>query len=159
MDIIQIDLDSLKKEHWSAAELDNAKLVTDFVQHLMNDHDFDYIMNTFSDAAYVQHNRGIPDGLTGVVEFVKRFAKRFPEYTYDVKHMYADGDFITIHSHATMKKKDRGNDQKGFNIIDTWKIKDGKLVEHWDAVQPIDGFMRFYIWLTGGSIRNSNGVF
>lgn len=159
MNTLQIDFDSLKKENWSAQEIENAKLVTGFVQHLMNNHEFDLVMQEYNNDAYTQHNRSIPDGISGVVNFVKQFAKRYPEYTYDVKHIFADGDYVIFHSHATIQAKHRGNDRKGLNIKDTWKIKDGKIVEHWDAIQPIDGFMRFYIWLTGGSVRNNNGVY
>ena len=70
-----------------------------------------------------------------------------------------DGDYVTFHSHATLKEEDRGNDQKGMNIIDTWKIENGKIVEHWDSIQPLDVFMRFYVGLNGGDIQNANGVF
>ncbi len=159
MDIIKINFDALKKDSWSDQEMENAKLLVDFVQHLMNNHDFDYVMNTFDNDEYIQHNRNLPEGVAGVVGVVKQFAKRYPDYTYDVKHILADGDFVSFHSHATINKKDRGNDKKGLNIIDTWKIKDGKIVEHWDAIQPMDGFMRFYALLTGGTIRNGNGVY
>ena len=139
--------------------MENAELITDFVQHLMNNHDFDYIMNIYNDDAYIQHNRSIPNGIEGLISYVKQFAKSFPDFAYDVKHIYADGDYITFQSHATINKKHRGNDKKGLNIHDTWKIQDNVIVEHWDSIQPIDGFMRFYAWLTGGNIRNKNGVF
>lgn len=159
MDVIKIDFDSLKKDSWSEQELENAELIVDFVQHIMNHHDFDYIMKKYDNGTYVQHNRNMPDGIEGVVDTVKQLAKRFPDFTYDVKHILADGDYVMFHSHATVNKKHRGNDKKGFNIIDTWKVKDGKIIEHWDAIQPIDGFMRFNALLTGGAIRNPNGVF
>ena len=94
-----------------------------------------------------------------LVEFVADFAKRVPDYTYDVKRMLVDDDYVTFHSHATIRKAHRGNDKKGLNIIDTWRIKDGTIVEHWDAIQPLDAFMRFYVLLSGGRIRNNNGVF
>ena len=155
----RIDFESLRQPHWSEQELQNAELIADFVQHLMNDHDFGYVRERFGQANYVQHNRNIPDGILNLADYVQAFAERFPEYSYDVKRMQADGDFVTFHSHATMRARDRGNDQKGLNIIDTWQVKDGDIVEHWDAIQPLDGFMRFYALLTGGRIRNSNGVF
>jgi predicted SnoaL-like aldol condensation-catalyzing enzyme len=125
----------------------------------MNNHDLDYVSSHFGNQSYVQHNRGIPDGVAGLIGYVKGFAKRFPEYAYDVKHIYADGDYITFHSHATIKAKDRGNERKGFNIIDTWKLQDSQIVEHWDAIQPLDAFMRFYVWMVGGKVRNKNGVY
>lgn len=159
MDALKINFESLKKAHWSNTELENAKLITDFVQQLMNNHDFDLVMQKYNNSSYTQHNRGIPDGINGLVGFVQQYAKRFPAFTYEVKHIYADGDYIIFHSHATVREKDRGNDKKGFNIKDTWKIKDGEIVEHWDAIQPIDGLMRFFAWLTGGNIQNRNGVF
>lgn len=158
-DIIIIDLEQLQSDHWSAQELDNAKMVVDFVQNIMNNHDFDYIRNTYGAHPYMQHNRNIPDGIEGLLGYIGGFAKRFPEYTYDVKHIQVDGNLVTIHSQATINKKHRGNDKKGFNIMDTWRIENGQFVEHWDAVQPIDGMSRFIVWLNGGKIRNGNGLY
>ncbi|MEO1517905.1 MAG: nuclear transport factor 2 family protein [Bacteroidota bacterium] len=159
MDTIQINFDSLRKASWSDQETENVKLVIDFIYHLMNKHDFDYVAKKFGNQSYVQHNRGIPDGMSALIEYVKNFAGTYPEYAYDVKHIFADGDFVIFHSHATTKAQHRGNDQKGLNIIDTWEIKNGEIVTHWDALQPLDGFMRFYNLLVGGKIKNANGVF
>ncbi|MEM8893637.1 MAG: nuclear transport factor 2 family protein [Bacteroidota bacterium] len=159
MKTITINFDELKKSNWSDKEAENAALCLAFIQNLMNDHNFDYVLKVFANDSYKQHNRGIPDGINGLVEYLKAFVKRYPEYAYDVKHIYTDGDFVTFHSHVTLKAKHRGNDQKGLNIIDTWRIEDRKIVEHWDSIQPIDGLMRLIIWLTGGAIRNANGVY
>jgi len=158
-DIIKINLDNFKRKSWDSEEYKNAVLVVDFVQKLMNDHDFDAIEQKYGNQPYLQHNRSMTDSIKGVLTVVKSFANRFPDYTYDVKHINVDGEYVTFHSHATINKKHRGNDTKGLNIIDTWKVVDGKIVEHWDAVQPLDLFMRFYNLLTGGAIRNKNGVF
>ena len=158
-DTLVIDFKSLQKENWSNEEHQNAKLVTDFVQNLMNNHDFDYVLENYNDSAYEQHNRNLPDKVPGLVGFLKDFVEDYPDYTYDVKHIYVDGDYVIFHSHATLEKEDRGNDQKGMNIIDTWRLEQGRIVEHWDSIQALDGFMRFYALLTGGSIKNGNGVF
>lgn len=156
MDPIQLDLAAHKKANWTAEEEKNASTVVDFLQHLMNNHDFEYIKNTFGSQPYKQHNQSMVDGISGVLEVVSDLVKRFPAYTYDIKHIYVDGAYITVHSHATINAKHRGNSKKGFNIIDTWKVEDGVLVEHWDAVQPIDGMMRLLYWVTGGKFKNSN---
>lgn len=158
-DKLIIDLPSLKKPGWTEHELANAKVITDFVQNLMNNHNFDYILEHYNDSAYVQHNRNLPDKVTGLVGFLQEFVQEYPDYTYEVKHIYVDGDYVIFHSHATLKKEDRGNDQKGMNIIDTWRVDNGRIVEHWDSIQALDGFMRFYSLINGGNIRNSNGVF
>jgi len=159
METPSIDLENLKKDHWTPEEFGNVQIIVDFVQRLMNDHDFDYVIKNYANSSYTQHNRNISDGIEGLVDVLKNFTKRFPDYCYDVKQILADGDHVVFHSHATMKKVDRGNDKKGLNITDNWKIQDGQIVEHWDSIQPIDGAMRFYVLLNGGKIRNSNGVF
>ena len=158
-DKLTINLEALQKESWSEKELENVKLITDFVQNLMNDHNFDYVLENYNDSSYIQHNRNLPDKIVGLVGFLQEFVEDYPDYTYDVKHIYADGDYVIFHSHATLKKEDRGNDQKGMNIIDTWRIENGKIVEHWDSIQTLNWFMRFYALMNGGQVRNSNGVF
>ncbi|NRB50025.1 MAG: nuclear transport factor 2 family protein [Saprospiraceae bacterium] len=159
MNIIQLNFEELKKDHWSEQEVKNVKLILDFVQHLMNSHDFDYVGKKFGNQSYTQHNRGIADGMDAIIKYVGDFAKSNPEYTYDVKHVYADGSFVIFQSHATIRAKHRGNDHKGLNIIDIWRVENDQIVEHWDALQPMDGFMRFYNLLAGGKVRNTNGVY
>lgn len=154
-----IKIESFEKTHWSEQDRQHAEVTLAFVQSLMNDHNLELIEKQYAAEQYVQHNRNIKDGIAGVIEYFKTMTKRFPEFAYEVKNVMVDGDFVTLHSHATLNKKHRGDEGKGFNIIDTWRIADGKLVEHWDSVQPLDNFMRFYYWLTGGAIQNRNGVF
>ena len=159
---IKIDFDALKKEHWTAEDTKKANLVVDFIQHLMNDHDFEYMKKTFGQNQYIQHNQSMVNGIDGeeaVLGTIRKLIKRFPEYTYDVKHLYADGSFVIAHSHLTLYKKDRGNPKRGLNIIDKWRMEDGQIVEHWDAIQPIDRFMRFYNWVFGGGFKNTNTYF
>ncbi len=159
MNTLNVDFEALKQDHWTEKERTNAERIAEFVQHLMNDHDFDYVRKEFGDANYVQHNRNIPDGILALIDYVEAFANRFPDYGYDVKRITADGDTVTFHSHATVNKSHRGNDGKGLNIIDSWRVVDGEILEHWDAIQPLDAFMRFYVLMTGGQVRNQNGVF
>lgn len=158
-DTLQIDLAALQKTSWTEQELKNAEVITDFVQNLMNNHNFDYVLERYNDSAYTQHNRNLPDKVTGLVGFLTEFVGDYPEYSYDVKHIYVDGDYVIFHSHATLNKDDRGNDEKGMNIIDTWRLENGRIVEHWDSIQALDGFMRFYVLISGGDINNDNGVF
>ena len=154
-----IELDAHTRTNWTPEEIANAELVTGFVRALMNDHDFDTVRDVYGNDAYVQHNHGIVDGIDGVITTVSDLVKRFPEYSYDVKHVHVDDDIVIFHSHATLKAKHRGDDRKGFNIIDRWRIADGRIVEHWDAIQPIDRFGRLYALMVGGKVRNANGTY
>ena len=38
-------------------------------------------------------------------------------------------------------------------------VENGEITEHWDAVQPIHGSMRFLFWMIGGKFRNNNTYF
>ena len=154
-----INASDFLQENWTEQEIENVKVVVDFFQKLMNEHNFDYTLKTFGGGSYIQHNRSIPNGIEGLVGYVKTMVKRFPEYSFDVKKVFADGEYVILHSHTTMKAKHRGNEKKGFIITDSFKLKDGKLAEHWDAIQPIDFFSRFLILVSGGTIGNNNPTF
>lgn len=159
MSTIRIELEKLKKESWSEEENQNAELIIDFVQNIMNNHDFDYVWKTYGQGRYKQHNQTMTDGLDGVLKVVSDFTKNFPDFSYDVKHVFVDGPNVILHSHATADKNHRGNPQKGMNIMDIWKVENGQLVEHWDAVQPIHAFMRMYALFSGGKFKNGNTYF
>ena len=155
----QIIFKNYVQDNWTQQETENVMVVVDFFQHLMNEHNFEYTLKTYGGGSYIQHNRAIPDEIEGLVGYVKTMVKRFPEYSFDVKKIFADGDYVILHSHATMKAKHRGNEKKGFIITDTFKLKNGKLAEHWDAIQPIDFFSRFLMLMTGGTTGNNNATF
>ena len=155
----KIEVNNHLQDNWTKQETENVKVVVDFFQHLMNEHDFEYTLKKYGGGSYTQHNRAIPNEISGVVDYVKTLTKRFPEYSFDVKRIIADGDFVVLHSHCTMKEKHRGNEKKGFIITDTFRLENGKLAEHWDTIQPIDTFSRFLVLMTGGSIGNNNPTF
>lgn len=159
METQKINLEQFKKNTWTDDELKNANVVVDFVQNIMIDHDFDYIKEHYGDHEYKQHNQSMTDGLGGVLKTVSDFTKTFPDFTYDVKHLYVDGPYVIVHSHATAQKSHRGNPRKGLNIMDIWRVEDGEIKEHWDAVQPIHGTMRLYSLLNGGKFKNDNTYF
>ncbi len=157
--IPKIEFNDHLQESWTQQETDNAKVVVDFFQHLMNEHDFEYTLKHYGEGSYLQHNRAIPNDVPGLISYVKNVTKRFPEYAFDVKRIIVSGDFVVLHSHATFKAKHRANEKKGFIITDTFRLENGKLAEHWDAIQPIDTFSRLFFLMAGGKIRNNNPTF
>ncbi len=157
--IPKIDLNKHLQDHWQPQEKENVTVVVDFFQHLMNEHDFEYTIKKFGDTSYTQHNRAIPNEISGLVDYVKDMTKRFPEYSFDVKRIYADGEYVVLHSHTTMRAKHRGNEKKGFIITDTFRLENGQLAEHWDAIQPIDTFSRLLFLMIGGKVDNNNPTF
>ena len=68
-------------------------------------------------------------GLKGFIGFLQG---KFPNNKSEIKRIFADGDYVILHVHAVREPGTRGN-----AIIDIFKLENGKVVEHWDAVQPI----------------------
>ncbi len=159
MNAVTIDLVALGNPTWDETERSNVRTMGEFVQLLMNDHDFDAVRERFSTGTYVQHNRAIPDGVEGLVDYVGRLVGRFPDYSYDVRQIVAAGDRVIFHSHATLKAEHRGDESKGFNIFDMWRLEDGNIADHWDSLQALDFSARLITLAGGGAVRNSNGVF
>lgn len=157
--IPQINAQDHMQSHWTDFEKENVSVVVDFFQNLMNAHDFDYTLKKYRNGSYLQHNRAIPNEIKGLVGYVKNMTKRYPEYSFNVKRITADGPYVILHSHTTLKAKHRNNEKKGFIITDTFKLEKGKLVEHWDAIQPIDTLTRLLFLMIGGDVKNTNPTF
>ena len=156
---VTVDFAALERPEWSEPERKNAQTIAEFVQLLMNEHDFDQVRDRFSTGTYVQHNRAIPDGIDGLTGYVARLVKRFPGYSYDVRQILASGDRVVFHSHVTLRAAHRGNQKKGFVVFDMWKLEDGRIANHWDALQPLDLMARLITLFGGGRTRNDNGIY
>lgn len=139
---------SFVKPHWTKEELDNFKVVVGFMQTL-KEKAFDRLLSQYGDHPYLQHNPGMENGIAGVLKEAQKLATDFPNFFLDTKHVYLDSQFVIIQAHFTVDKAHRGDDSKGLNFIDIWKVTDGKIVEHWDSIQPLDGV----------ALKNSNGIF
>lgn len=81
---------------------------------------------------YVQHNPLVADGIEGFKAFLSYLKEKFPSLRAEIKNVFADGDFVIVHVHAV-----REPGQRGSAIVDIFKLEDGKIVEHWDVIQPI----------------------
>jgi predicted SnoaL-like aldol condensation-catalyzing enzyme len=80
----------------------------------------------------VQHNPGAADGPEGFRKFIGFLREKFPNSHSEIKRSFVDGDYVILHVHAVREPGTRGN-----AIVDIFKLEDGKIVEHWDVVQPI----------------------
>jgi predicted SnoaL-like aldol condensation-catalyzing enzyme len=56
----------------------------------------------------------------------------FPELRAEVKRIFAEGDFVIAHTHGV-----REPGQRGTAIVDIFRLENGRIVEHWDVMQPI----------------------
>ena len=109
----------------------NRKAVLAFYDKGLNQKDADAAL-AYVGNRYVQHNPGAADGPDGFRKFIGFLREKFPNAHSEIKRSFVDGDYVILHVHAVREPGTRGN-----AIIDIFKLEDGKIVEHWDVVQPI----------------------
>ncbi|MGY3446892.1 putative SnoaL-like aldol condensation-catalyzing enzyme [Bradyrhizobium sp. USDA 4473] len=109
----------------------NRKAVLAFYEKGLNQKDADAAL-AYVGNRYVQHNPGAADGAEGFRKFIAFLREKFPNSHSEIKRSFVDGDYVILHVHAVREPGTRGN-----AIVDIFKLEDGKIVEHWDVVQPI----------------------
>ena len=120
----------------------NKKIVIDFYEKGLNQKDFDAASKYFG-PKYVQHNPGAPDGIDGFKAFIALRKEKSPNAKSEIKRAFAEGDYVILHVHGMREPGERG-----VAIVDIFRLENGKIVEHWDVVQPIPE-----------KTANSNGMF
>ena len=94
------------------------------------------------------HHPGKPGGSNP--EGLARFLKGFPDFRYTVKRVLTDGDYVIVHSLLTgvpgtgemVKSPQPGAQPRpkvGDEVVDIYRIKNGKIVEHWDTIEAVGG--------------------
>ena len=109
----------------------NRKVVLDFYEKGINQKDADAAIALMGNR-YVQHNPNAADGPEGFRKFIAFLREKFPNSRSEIKRSFVDGDYVILHVHAIREPGTRGS-----AIIDIFKLENGKIVEHWDTVQPI----------------------
>jgi predicted SnoaL-like aldol condensation-catalyzing enzyme len=126
-----------------AAQLEqNKKTVAAFYDAVLNKKDFDEA-SKYLGSQYRQHNPDAKDGPEGLKGFVGFLKEKFPNNKSEIKRIFADGDFVVVHVHAVREPGTRG-----VAIVDIFRLDNGKVVEHWDVVQPVPE-----------TAQNNNGMF
>jgi predicted SnoaL-like aldol condensation-catalyzing enzyme len=109
----------------------NKQTVLAFYEAGLNNKDFEAVSKLVGDR-YTQHNPLIADGREGLKAFVATLTGSFPALHADVKRLFAEGDYVIAHVHGV-----RVPGQPGSAIVDIFRFDEGKIVEHWDVMQPI----------------------
>lgn len=111
----------------------NKETVTNFYKLAFNDHKPAAAVEKYVGAEYKQHNPMVADGTLSFIDFVNGFVAKNPHLHVDIKRVIAEGDLVVTHVQITTSDTDRG-----LAAMDIFRIGDeGKIVEHWDVVQPV----------------------
>lgn len=109
----------------------NKKAALEFYDLAINKKDYE-AASKYIGAGYKQHNPLVGDGKEGFKSFLAMLRKDFPEARSVVKRVFADGNYVIIHVHSMRVPGTRGR-----AIFDCFRFDNGKIVEHWDAIQDI----------------------
>ncbi len=168
-DIIRVDKNGKVAEHWDAMtalvketasgrsqtdgpatveDLDkteaNKALAVALIEDVLMGKNPSKITEYISAEEYHQHNPQIKDGLSGIVEAVQYLTSQNNMFKYTKIHkVLGEGNFVLTVSEGEWK----GGKPHAF--YDLFRMKAGKIVEHWDVIQAIP--------TTG--LANNNGMF
>ena len=114
----------------SDVEEANRQRVITFYDRFFNQHDTAAADVVADD--YRQHNPEVPDGKAPCVNYFSGFFRDNPQSRAKVIRSAADGDLVWLQVHSTNGSHDRGQ-----AVLDIFRVKDGKIVEHWDIIQDV----------------------
>jgi predicted SnoaL-like aldol condensation-catalyzing enzyme len=128
----------------SPEEERNRKAVLEFYEAIVNCQEYDRASEGL-DPDYIQHKPVIATGPEGVLDFVRGENRRVPHHRVEILRSFVDGDYVILHVHVHLEpaEPDRA-------VMDIFRCKDGKLMEHWDVDMPVPGPELFV---------HSNGIF
>ncbi len=89
---------------------------------------------------YIQHNPHVAQGKAGFIEFHKIFFRAIPDVRTTINMIVAEGDLVFVYStyrgthtgDGLLGYPATGNKMK-YDVVDIFRLRDGKLCEHWDV--------------------------
>ena len=81
---------------------------------------------------YIQHNPDVENGTEGFISYFERMKTEYPEKSINFVRAIAEGDLVSLHTHQIWLDDDQ------YITMDFFRFDtNGKIVEHWDAIQQI----------------------
>lgn len=126
--------------------MSNQHLAYSFAQSL-TERDLDAYADLLHDE-YVNHNAFAAPGKAGSVGIFAAFLHAFPDFTVTVEDVYEDGETLIgrFRYRGTFTRPFLGYEPTGQGVemrsIDIWRVRDGRLQEHWDELNTLDFFLQ-----------------
>jgi predicted SnoaL-like aldol condensation-catalyzing enzyme len=109
----------------------NRAVVIDFARLFYTERNVRAAFERYVAPDYIQHNPGILDGREAAIAMLEpKFSH--PGASFEIKRIIVDGDMAVIHVHGRLAP-----DQPGGTVADIYRLANGRIVEHWDVLQPI----------------------
>ncbi|NTI26937.1 SnoaL-like domain-containing protein [Agrobacterium rhizogenes] len=119
----------------------NKHLVREFYRRVFDGQNPEAVKDFVTDD-YKQHSRHLPSGREGLEGFVRSVFPNGPvrepdEMRIPPAFILAEGDMVVIAAYLPQPEPDAPGKTYDYFIFDTYRIRDGKLAEHWSSVNKI----------------------
>ncbi|WP_406434582.1 nuclear transport factor 2 family protein [Streptomyces sp. NBC_01589] len=120
--------------HLPTQEARNTKAAIALLDITFNQHNPKKAAEKYISAqTYIQHNPNFGNGRHAFVAGATAYVQQNPDISLDFKRTITQGDLVVVQSLSKLNSTDRGTVE-----VDTFRFDmHGKIVEHWDALQPV----------------------
>jgi predicted SnoaL-like aldol condensation-catalyzing enzyme len=123
---------SLGAQALSPQEQANKAVVLDFYEAAINKKDVEAALAHLG-PRYIQHNPRAQDGADGLRAFIEGYLKKVvPRLKASIQRVIVEGDMVVLHV-----KSEPEPGAPVTAIVDIFRLENGKIVEHWDVMQPV----------------------
>jgi predicted SnoaL-like aldol condensation-catalyzing enzyme len=117
----------------------NKQVVRDFYEQVFHKRDLTAV-DRFMHDDYIQHNQDTRQGKSGFIEFHLGFFAAIPDSCATINQIVAEGDLVYVYNTITGTHAGPGfldhpptGNKINFDVVDMFRLRDGKLCEHWDV--------------------------
>ena len=110
----------------------NRRIVATFLNLGFNGKQLETAFDLYADQNYIQHNPMVADGTQALIDLSR--SGKMPQLCYDIQFALAQNDLVWVYSKVNMA-------DATLAVVDMFRVRDGKMVEHWDVIQPVPAEM------------------
>jgi len=117
----------------------NKRVVREFYEEVFRKRDLESV-SRYMHGDYIQHNPDADQGSAGFIKFHKGFFAAMPDFCATINQIVAEGDLVYVYNTITGTHTGEGflgypptGNKVRFDAVDMFRLRDGKLCEHWDV--------------------------
>lgn len=111
----------------------NEQIVADTLKAVFSDFDATKAGELLAED-YIQHSPSLPTGSAPIIGFIPQLKES--GITYTTHRIFSEGDIVVTHNSY---ENAQAFGAPSIVTFDVFRVKDGKITEHWDNIQPVAG--------------------